>query len=161
MSTTEVGETVRRSPAALDEDERSLWFAWKRAHEVIRARMSEAVRSATGLSDADVAILVHVADCDGQVRQSSLAARLGWDRTRLSHQISRMVSRGLVARDKSDSGVEVDLTDAGRDALGIVQPIHAEAVREHLIAPFTAGQVEHLRAALDRISAPRSGGETG
>lgn len=138
----------------LSEDERALWFAWKRAHEVLRARVSDEVRAATGLSDPDVAILIHAADGDGPVRQNHLATLLGWDRTRLSHQLSRMETRELVRRTKVAAGVEVHLTAAGRAVVDIVRPIHAAAVRRHLIEPFTPSQVEHLREALERISAP-------
>ncbi|MDJ0396443.1 MarR family winged helix-turn-helix transcriptional regulator [Rhodococcus sp. G-MC3] len=143
------------SDSELDGAERSLWFAWKRAHEVIRARVSAEVHTATGLSDPDVAILIHVADA-GPVRQSHLAKRLGWDRTRLSHHVSRMETRGLVTREKVGGAVEVSLTDAGSDVVRIAKPIHAAAVREHLITPFTPHQIDNLRQALERISRPEA-----
>jgi DNA-binding MarR family transcriptional regulator len=138
----------------LSESERSLWFAWKRAHEVIRTRVADEIRVATGLSDPDVAILIQVDDADGLLRQSELVAKLGWDRTRLSHHLSRMEERGLVSRQKRGAGVEVALTSAGHDMVRQVQPIHATAVRQHLIEPFTPEQVSNLREALARISAP-------
>ena len=66
-----------------------------------------------------------------------------------------MEKRGLVARDPRDNGVEVDLTLAGRDVVSAVRPIHAAAVRQHLIEPFTSEQGDHLREALEHISARR------
>ena len=140
----------------LTEAERGLWFAWKRAHEVLRARVSDEVRAATGLSDPDVAILIHAAEVDGPVRQNHLATLLGWDRTRLSHQLSRMESRDLVHRTKLAAGVEVRVTTAGLAVVDVVRPIHAAAVRRHLIEPFTPSQVDNLREALERISIPGS-----
>lgn len=145
----------------LTEVERGLWFAWKRAHEVLRVRVSEEVRAATGLSDPDVAILIHAADVDGGIRQNQLATVLGWDRTRLSHQLSRMEGRALVRRTKIATGVEVGLTDAGRAVVDVVRPIHAAAVRRHLIKPFTPTQLDHLREALERISDPASSAGAG
>jgi len=138
---------------ALSEAERGLWFAWKRAHEVLRARVFDEVRAATGLSEPDVMTLIHAADVDGGVRQNHLATLLGWDRTRLSHHLSRMETRELVQRTKVTAGVEVHLTDAGRAVLDVVRPTHAAAVRRHLIEPFTSDQVDHLREMLERISA--------
>ncbi|TFC01045.1 MarR family transcriptional regulator [Cryobacterium adonitolivorans] len=140
----------------LSLSERALWFAWKRAHEVLRTRVAEDVRAATGLSDPDMAILIHAADVDGTVRQNQLAVVLGWDRTRLSHHLSRMEDRGLVTRRRVTGGVEVEVTDAGIEIVAVAQPVHAAAVRRHLIEPFTGVQVEHLRQALDRIAAPDS-----
>ncbi|TFC91141.1 MarR family winged helix-turn-helix transcriptional regulator [Cryobacterium sp. TMT4-31] len=140
----------------LSLSERALWFAWKRAHEVLRTRVAEDVRAATGLSDPDIAILIHATDVDASVRQNQLAVVLGWDRTRLSHHLTRMEERGLVIRRRVAGGVEVEVTDAGLEIVAAAQPVHAAAVRRHLIEPFTSVQVEHLRQALDRISAPDS-----
>lgn len=141
--------------ASLTDGERSLWFAWKRAHEVIRTRIAEEVRAATGLSEPDVAILIQINVAGGSIRQNELVARLGWDRTRLSHHLSRMEKRGLASRNRRDNRIEVDLTISGRGLVSAVQPIHAAAVRQHLIEPFTSEQGDHLREALERISAPR------
>lgn len=154
MSTALSDSTRPDITATLSETERSLWFAWKRAHEVIRTRVAEDVHAATGLSDADVAILIHTADAAGPLRQNLLTTRLGWDRTRVSHHVSRMEARGLVQRQKLGDGVEVRLTATGQRVVDDVQPIHALAVRQHLIEPFTPEQVAHLREALDRISEP-------
>ena len=102
-----------KTNSLLNEAERGLWFAGKRAHEVLRAQVSDEVRAVTGLSDPDAAILIHAADIDGPVRQNHLATLLGWDRTRLSHQLSRMESRDLVHRMRLAAGVEVRVTAAG------------------------------------------------
>lgn len=155
------GPASKQSSPLLTESERGLWFAWKRAHEVLRARVAEEVRAATGLSDPDVAILIHTADIEGGMRQNQLATILGWDRTRLSHQLSRMEERTLVKRTKVATGVEVHLTDAGRAVLDVVRPIHAAAVRRHLIEPFTPVQLGHLREALEHISDPASSAGAG
>lgn len=129
-----------------------MWFAWKRAHEVLRTRVAEDVRSATGLSDPDVAILIHAADVDGAIRQNQLALVLGWDRTRLSHHLSRMQERGFITRRRVAGGVEVQVTGAGHVVVATAQPVHAAAVRQHLFEPFTEAEVQHLREALERIS---------
>lgn len=157
MSTQAVGAAGAppEHDAALNEAERRLWFAWKRAVEVVRMRTAEEVRAATGVSDADVAVLIHTADAGG-LRQNQLATRLGWDRTRVSHQVSRMQQRGLVDREKTeDGGVTVHLTAAGRHLVDLATPVHAAAVRRQLIEPLTASQVQHLQQALDLITEPR------
>lgn len=152
MSTARERDSADETSSPLDDNERSLWFAWKHAHEVVRTRVAEGVTAATGLSDPDVAILIRVADAGGSLRQNQLAARMGWDRTRLSHQISRMEIRGLVVRRKLDNGMEISLSRTGQDMVDLAQPIHAAAVRQHLIDPFTPAQIAQLREALRRIS---------
>ena len=161
MSTASIDTYGLEKTVPLNEAERGLWFAWKRAHETIRARVAKDVRAATGLSDADVTILIHVADADAHAddsrRQNALTARLGWDRARVPHQFSRMEARGLVQRRKVDDGVEVQLTTTGQGIVDVVKPIHAAAVRQHLIDPFNPEQLAHLREALDRIAKPGVG----
>lgn len=138
----------------LTEAEWRLWFAWKRAHEVVRARTTEDVRAATGVSDADTAVLVHLADTGVGVRQHQLAARLGWERSRTSHQVSRMAERGLLRREKVGDGVVVHLTAEGQQLIDTATPVHAAAVRRQLVQPFTTAQLAQLQEALEQIAGP-------
>lgn len=118
---------------ALTDREWQLWRAWKQAAEAVRSRMLADVGAATGLSDPDFAILTRVTDaaCPA-VRQNELASAMGWHRSRLSHQLTRMEQRGLVTRTAVAGGVEVAASQAGRDALHRARPLHAAAVRRHL-----------------------------
>lgn len=144
---TRVGaQLARESP------ESSLWFAWKRAHELVRAAVIEEVTAATGLSDPDTGILLRLDVAGGSLRQSEIAAALGWDRTRLSHQLTRMESRGLLARRHASAGVWVDISDAGKGAVASLRPVHAAAVRRHLIEPLTPGQSVMLGEILELLS---------
>jgi len=127
-----------QSVEPLTDDELRLWHAWKRASERVRARVAETIAAETGLSDPDFAILTRVEDAaDGALRQNELAASLGWHRSRLSHQLTRMQERGLVTRVAAGTGVEVRATSAGREVIARARPHHAAAVREHLIAHAT------------------------
>lgn len=132
---------VVKDQCASDEplagDEREIWFAWKRAHEVVRTRIAEDVSAATGLSDPDTAILIRLDESNGALRQNRLVSWLGWDASRLSHQLTRMESRGLLTRRKLTNGVEIDLTDQGRAAITQARPVHARAVRQHLLLTTT------------------------
>lgn len=135
MSTVEKQRWPSTDP--LTSEERELWFAWKRAHEVVRTRIADDVTAATGLSDPDVAILIRLDESGGTLRQNRLAAWLGWDRTRLSHQLTRMESRGLLTRRKLVNGVDINLTTEGRAAVARARPVHAKAVRQHLLDPIS------------------------
>lgn len=146
------GERGPRSGALLSGDERELWYAWKRAHELVRARITEDITTATGLSDPDVAILVRLDDADGTLRQNRLAALLGWDRSRLSHQLTRMESRGLLTRQRLANGADIVIADRGRELLAVVRPVHAAAVRRHFIDPLTSASLQDFHAALNRLA---------
>lgn len=117
----------------LGGDDRDLWEAWKRAADGIRARINADVASETGLSEPDVTVLTHLQDGGGAVRQSELAVSMAWHRSRLSHHLTRMQERGLVTRSSVAGGMEVRATTMGRAALHRARPVHAAAVRRHLV----------------------------
>ncbi|GIH61682.1 MarR family winged helix-turn-helix transcriptional regulator [Microbispora siamensis] len=126
------------------------WAAFKRAHEVVRARVIADTAEAAGLSEPDLAILVNLGKAGGALRQSELAASLGWDRTRVSHQLTRMSTRGLVARERA-GGVIVTLTDSGRAAITAALPGLDAAVRRHFTDKLSAQEIETLAAVFSRL----------
>ncbi|MGW1128082.1 MULTISPECIES: MarR family winged helix-turn-helix transcriptional regulator [unclassified Streptomyces] len=128
-----------------------LWSAFKRAHEVVRARVIADTADAAGLSEPDLTILVSLSKADGSLRQSELAASLGWDRTRISHQLTRMSKRDLIARERSGGATVVTLTEAGRSTVAAVHPGLEAAVRRHFTDKLTAQETETLAALLRRL----------
>jgi DNA-binding MarR family transcriptional regulator len=133
----------------------ALWQAWKRAADTVRARIAEDINAAVGLSDADFGILTRIAEIgDGRMRQNALAESMGWHRSRLSHQLSRMEQRGLVTRRPVEGGVEVKLTGTGRDLALLARPVHGAAVRRHLIDRLDPAQRRQLRHILDTLTGP-------
>ncbi|MFD9692073.1 MarR family winged helix-turn-helix transcriptional regulator [Kitasatospora sp. NPDC059146] len=126
------------------------WSAFKRAHEVVRARVIADTAEAAGLSEPDLTILADLNKAGGSLRQSELAASLGWDRTRVSHQLTRMGKRGLVTRERA-GGVTVALTDSGRAAITAVHPGLDTAVRRHLTDKLSAQEIETLISVFRRL----------
>jgi len=141
----------------LDSGEISLWHAWKLATDTVRARIAADITAAVGLSDADFGVLTRVAELgDGRMRQNALAESMGWHRSRLSHQLTRMEERGLLTRHGVGGGVEIRLTDTGRDRAEAARPVHAAAVRRHLIDRLNPTERRQLQHALDALTAQRS-----
>lgn len=114
----------------------------------------------SGLSLADYDVLVALsADNAAGMRVSDLAAQIGWERSRLSHQLRRMEQRGLTERCPSaEDGriTNVVLTASGRRAIAEAAPGHVDLVRslffdplpENLLGPFTAA-LEHIHVHLN------------
>ncbi|QQQ78679.1 winged helix-turn-helix transcriptional regulator [Saccharothrix sp. 6-C] len=147
MSTPSGGVADPDDPAPGPVD---LWSAFKRAHELVRTRVVTDTAEAAGLSEPDLTILVTLDKAGGSLRQSGLAASLGWDRTRTSHQLTRMGERGLVTRERAGA-VTVLLTDAGREAVAAVRPALDAAVRRHLTDKLSAREIATLAALLRRL----------
>ena len=140
---------------SLDDQEMLLWHAWKVAGDAVRVRIAADITAAVGLSDADFGVLTRVAEIGGgRMRQNALAESMGWHRSRLSHQLTRMEQRGLLTRHAVVSGVEIRLTVAGRDRAGAARPVHAAAVRRHLIDKLKPEERQQLLRALGALTDP-------
>ncbi|MEV7807589.1 MarR family winged helix-turn-helix transcriptional regulator [Microbispora sp. NPDC088329] len=126
------------------------WVAFKRAHEIVRALVIADTAEAANLSEPDLTILVNLVKAGGALRQSELAASLGWDRTRISHQLTRMSERGLVTRERT-RGVIVTLTDTGRAAITAAHPGLDAAVRRHFTDKLSAQEIETLTSVFSRL----------
>ncbi len=128
-----------------DAGEVSLWLAWKRVSEVSRSKVLADVIANSPLSEPELTVLAHLDEAGGTLRQNALGALAGWDRTRLSHSLSRMEERGHVARERLQNGVEVTMLDAGREALSLTKEPLAAAVHEYFASRLTLEQRAVLR----------------
>ena len=130
-----------------------LWILWKRVHETMRNRIVGEVTSEVGLAGPDLSVLAYLFGAGGSARQNAIAVGLGWDRTRLSHLLTRMEERGYVTRTKLTNGVEVTIGPKGRRQLEASMPTLEAAAHRHLLAKLDDGDAEHLRRILERLLA--------
>ncbi len=123
------------------------WLQYKRAFEVVRQAVMTDVTTATGESEADLAVLVQISEAGGALRQNVIVTDTGWDRTRLSRQLTRLERRDLVIRHRLTNGVDVRLSPQGIALLASAHPIFEAAVQENFIDRLEGPD----RAALNRI----------
>lgn len=81
------------------------------------------------------------------LRQNALSVSTGWDRTRLSHLLDRLESRGYLRRNRITNGVEVRLLPAGQSVIDTARPSLERAVQRHMLDKLDPAD----RAALHRI----------
>jgi DNA-binding MarR family transcriptional regulator len=109
----------------------------------------------SGLSEADYDVLSNVSEAAGHsLRLGDLAAHMLWSKSRLSHHVTRMERRGLVAREDCPSdgrGAVLTLTEAGWQAIRDAAPEHVESVRKHFLDLLTAEQVEALAGISETV----------
>ena len=122
--------------------------------------MNRQLQSDTDLSLADYHVLNALTDAPGgRMQVSDLAALIGWERSRASHQLRRLCERGLAERIPSDDdgrATDATLTKAGREAIRAAAPGHVALVRrmffdplpDELLPPFTAA-LEHIQVNIN------------
>src|SRR5947199_425711 len=139
----------------LDERERRLWQSYRDLTRELQRAFDRQLERDAGLSGAEYAILVPLSEAaDSLVRMRELGTGLGWDRSRLSHQVRRMENRGLVAREEcvdDGRGAMVRLTAAGRAAIEAAAPQHVATVRRYFFDQLSEGEQSVLADVLDRL----------
>jgi len=132
----------------LSPSELQAWLTFMRVQMRMNYEMNHDLQSGSDLSLADYHVLNALTDAPGgRLQVSDLAALIGWERSRVSHQLRRLCERGLAERVPSDyDGRATDalLTKAGRKAISEAAPGHVALVRRLFFDPLP----EELRAAL-------------
>jgi len=139
----------------LSADEQRVWRNYLTMTARLQSAMSRQLQADCGLSLADYDVLVALDEQRG-CRIAELGERLGWEQSRLSHQLSRMRTRGLVVRSGAADdrrAATVDLTDDGRAALTSAAPGHAELVRNVVFEGASAAQLRALDAWTSQVLA--------
>lgn len=141
----------------LSDDEQRLWRAWLALGSGLSAALHRDLQATSGLSLPDFDVLVRLTDAaDGRVRVSELARLLDWERSRLSHHVTRMERRGLVVRDDcvdDGRGAFVVVTAAGRAAIEDAAPHHVRTVRRLFLDELRPEEVGPLTEVVDRLLA--------
>ncbi|GLF95047.1 MarR family winged helix-turn-helix transcriptional regulator [Streptomyces yaizuensis] len=116
----------------LNEAEQRAWRSYLHMQRLLAARLSSRMQRDFDLSAADYEVLVNLSEAArGRMGPGELAEATQWEKSRLSHHLTRMERRGLVGREPSRTGryPDVLLTDAGRAAIRRAAPAHAGDVR--------------------------------
>jgi DNA-binding MarR family transcriptional regulator len=105
----------------LDDREMAAWRGFMTMRFKLLSHLARELHRQTGLSEADYDVLVALSEAPGdRFRLGELGQRLDWEKSRLSKQIGRMSTRGLITREDcaTDSrGAFAVLTKAGRNAV--------------------------------------------
>ena len=146
MSTSGWYAFARMSSKLLSPRELRVWHAFLLMGEDVLGRIGRDIAQATGLSGPEFGVLSRLAALGkGEMRQRALARVMNWDKSRLSHQLTRMQQRGLIERRSADGNtVLVVLTKLGREKLGATRPVHAASVRRNLLSRLTSEQVDTI-----------------
>jgi len=130
----------------LSPQELRVWHAFRLMHEDVLARVGRDIAHATGLSGSEFGVLSRLAGPGkGEMRQQALAEMLAWDKSRLSHQLTRMCERSLIERRRVDGKtVMIALAPLGREKLESARPIHAASVRRNLLSRLTQQQTDTI-----------------
>ena len=139
----------------IDEADWALWRGFLTMHRDLMRELDGRLQRDAGISQADYSVLLTLFDApDRRLRPGALGEALGWEKSRLSHQLTRMVARGLVERVECETdgrGSWVVLTRTGRRALLGAMRDHATAIRGLFLDVLAPDEKRLLAELADRV----------
>ena len=139
----------------LSAEAQLLWRRWLRLNAELPGVLHRELQADAGLSLSDFEVLVTLTETpDGRVRVTDLARELKWERSRVSHHVTRMERRGLVERTEcrdDGRGAWVELTKQGRAAIERAAPGHAATVRRLIFDNLTPEEIEVMSGVIDKV----------
>lgn len=135
-----------------------LWHAMTAMHAVVERALEQRLQRDAGISVADFAVLRGLALADGhRLRAGALADALGWEKSRISHQVRRMADRGLLKRETCATdgrGTWVELAGPGADAFAAGSCGYAEVLQRALFERMEPVAKHALRRTAEQVLEP-------
>jgi DNA-binding MarR family transcriptional regulator len=131
----------------LGPEEWELWDTWMRAHRLLVRELDRDLQRDFGISKAEFSVLVTLQHAQ-QMRVGELAESLDWEKSRVSHQLTRMEKRGFVERTQSGASgrrTGIGLTAKGRRAAQNAVLGHAGNIRRHFFDSLTPEQAAAIK----------------
>jgi len=143
----------------MDDRENAVWRGFVSASQQLVSSLDKQLAQDAQLSGPEHAVLTalaeYAAESDTLVRARDLGLSLGWDRSRLSHLLKRMESRGLLERKSCPSdarGLDLQITTDGLEAVRRASAGYVEFVRTHFLDLLTRDEQDALASVSDKIT---------
>ena len=144
--------------SAVSEVSAQEWQVWRRFYAMRRQldrALENQLQADAGISSPDYEILLALFESPNrQLRSRDLAEVIGWEKSRISHQVSRMEARGLVDRQECEDdlrGTWVGITADGRRAtLGAMRQ-HTTAIRSLFFDVLSPTELTALSSASGKV----------
>lgn len=134
-----------------------LWQEFLRAHRTIIDKMANQMMHDHHLPLEWFDVLIHLAEVpEGGLRQRALRDRLLLSESGVSRLLVRMQQAGLITRNTADEdkrGMEITLTDRGREAVIEATESHVELVSTLFTHRLTRTDLNALSRVLPKLTA--------
>jgi DNA-binding MarR family transcriptional regulator len=140
---------------ALTSAELETWASFYTLRRRLDRALELQLQRDSGLSASEYEVLgaIDLAD-DKLLRIKAIADTIGWEKSRVSHLVSRMEKRGLLMRTECDTdarGSWIGLTTAGRGALVGAQGHRTELVRRYFFDALEEGDAARIESLSQRV----------
>lgn len=135
----------------------AVWSDYFRGNRELLAALDRRLLDDAGISHPEYLVLLSLWESpDNSLRTGELAEHLSWEKSRVSHQVTRMQGRGLVERRECETdarGVWVTLSTDGRRTFLRATRDHSAAIREWFFDILSEEEKRVLGAVAQRMRA--------
>jgi DNA-binding MarR family transcriptional regulator len=141
--------------AWLTATQQRTWLHYMQVYHRLEYEMNRQLQAECGISLADYTVMNALSmEPRRRLQSSRLATRIGWERSRLSHQLRRMETRHLVERIASESdgrATDAKLTPQGWRLLQSAAPKHVAWVRTLFFSDLDDADADRLADLLGDV----------
>ncbi|MEO8816170.1 MAG: MarR family winged helix-turn-helix transcriptional regulator [Mycobacterium sp.] len=139
----------------LRAEEQRAWRSFVAMRQKLDRHLERHLQRDFGLSASDFEILVNLSESpSGRMRAFELGEATQWEKSRMSHHLSRMEKRGLIRRVAHGARYpEIVLTAAGRNAIEASAPVNAARVRKLFVDVLGPERLTLIGQASDDVVA--------
>jgi len=139
---------TRPDPRTLTDDELELFRAFHLMRRGFDRTLDAQLQHDDGISISELEVLMALVRSPGRrLRVRDLVDATGWEKSRVSHQVTRMVARGLVDRQECAEdrrAMWIHLTGDGRRVVVRALPKHTATIRRILYDALSDEQQDAL-----------------
>ena len=134
--------------------------AWRAFHNIgsrLLPHLSRQITAHSGITGSEYVVLLALSELSAPtINLNRLAISLGWETSRMSHQITRMQDAGLVRKVQSESDArcfEVGITSHGRTFISAAIPRQSKEINHCFSDVLTEQQMKTLIEISEAIDA--------
>jgi DNA-binding MarR family transcriptional regulator len=139
----------------LSPSQQRAWLSYMQVYHRLEYEMNRHLQTECGMSLGDYTVMNALTNAPRRRAQlTSLAITIGWERSRLSHYLKRMSTRGFLERVPSETdgrATDVVLTDMGWRAFRAAAPKHAAWVKQVFFSDLKRDQEKALADILTAV----------
>jgi len=154
---------TRPDPRKLSAPEEELFHAFYLMRRGFDRALDAQLQHDDGISISELEVLMALVRSPGRrLRVRDLAELTGWEKSRVSHQVTRMEARGLVEREdcaEDRRASWIRLSGDGRRVLVRALPKHTATIRRILFDAITPEQQDELLAIANRMTDAMAAGD--
>ena len=154
---------TRPDPRKLSAAEEELFHAFYLMRRGFDRALDAQLQHDDGISISELEVLMALVRSPGRrLRVRDLAELTGWEKSRVSHQVTRMEARGLVEREdcaEDRRASWIRLSGDGRRVLVRALPKHTATIRRILFDAITPEQQNELLAIANRMTEAMAAGD--